>query len=339
MKKIVFISAFQEGVLRGAETFTKELARQLAKTYQVDIIAGHMSPGKRWPFLWRTFLDPNGLSVFAFTISKIAKIWKGRYDIVIPVNGGWMPAIIRLVTWLYGGKMIISGQSGIGWDERNNLWCFPNAFVALSPKALKWARSVNPMIKSYYIPNGVDTQKFTIRGAANTFGLNRPIVLCVAALALDKRIDLTIKAVAKIPKATLLLVGSLGEGSEIILSYGKRILGKRFVYKSLAHEKMPAVYRGSDVFTLVSKSFFSFEIAIIEALASGLPVVINDDPIRRKIAGDTAIYVNPSNTAGYQKALLQAINKGKDKTLTVMARKFDWQVIAKKYVTVFQKMV
>ncbi len=55
---------------------------------------------------------------------------------VIPVNGGWMPAILRIVTWLYGGKLVISGQSGIGWDDRNNLWCFPDVLLhfLLMPK-------------------------------------------------------------------------------------------------------------------------------------------------------------------------------------------------------------
>ena len=55
-----------------------------------------------------------------------------KYDIVIPVDGGWEPAFIRIATWIYGGKMVISGQSGKGWDDRNNLWSFPNVFISIS---------------------------------------------------------------------------------------------------------------------------------------------------------------------------------------------------------------
>ena len=48
-----------------------------------------------------------------------------KYDVVVPLNGGWQPALLRIITWVYGGKVVISGQAGMGWDDRNNLWCFP----------------------------------------------------------------------------------------------------------------------------------------------------------------------------------------------------------------------
>ena len=65
-----------------------------------------------------------------------------------------------LVIWR---KMVISGQSGIGWDDRVNLYSFLTISFQF-PLALEWSKKVNPLVKSVYIPNGVDTNKFKPEG-------------------------------------------------------------------------------------------------------------------------------------------------------------------------------
>jgi hypothetical protein len=112
--KIAFLSFYYGGSNRGAETFVSELTLRLSKNHSVDIIAGNSKKLSNWPFLWRFFLDPQGVGIFMFTLRQIKKIWKGKYDIVIPLDGGWEAFIVRKITWLYGGKVIISGQSGKG---------------------------------------------------------------------------------------------------------------------------------------------------------------------------------------------------------------------------------
>lgn len=333
--KIAFLNTYQ--LERGAETFVSELTKRLVKRHRVKVFAGDEIPSKRWPLLWRAFLDPQGLQIFWFTLKKLPAIWREKFDVVIPINGGWQPALVRIITWVYGGKMIISGQSGIGWDDRNNLWSFPNAFVALSSKAAGWAKRVNPFIKIKYIPNGVDIKKFTPNGPRFKTKLKKPIVLCVGALTQTKRIDLVIKATSKLKDASLLIVGD-GELRQEIQKLGEKLLADRFQLTHVPFEEMPEIYRAADVFTLVSEPYYSFEIVLVEAMASGLSVVANDDPIRREIVGEAGILVDPMNIDSYTKALQKTLEREWGDKPKKQVEKFDWDKIAELYEGLFESI-
>ncbi|MFH1864181.1 MAG: glycosyltransferase [bacterium] len=335
--KIAFLNLYQNLIDRGAETFVYELSKRLSKNHKVDIISGKKVPPARWYFLWRFFLDPQGLSILWFTLKNLGKIWKEKYDVVIPINGGWQPAIVRLVTWLYGAKMVISGQSGMGWDDKNNLWCFPNCFIALSSHAKKWAKKANPFVNVKYIPNGVDIDKFCPGGKTIETRLNKPIILCAAALTKTKRIDLAIKAVAKLEGVSLLVCGD-GDLRDKIKDLGYRMLGERFQLIKVPYEDMPKVYRTADVFTLPSESYYSFENAIVEAMASGLPVVANNDPIRNEIVGNAGILVDPTDTEAYTEALKTALTKNWGDKPRKQAEKFSWDIICDKYRKLFDEL-
>lgn len=337
--KIIFLNIYQELVDRGAEVFVTELSKRLGETNNVKVVYGNKKiSSKRWPFLWRFFLDPQGIQICLFTIKKLPLLWREKPDIVIPVNGGWQPAIVRIITCLYGGKMIISGHSGMGWDDRNNLWCFPDVFIALSNRAKIWAKKANPFIKVKYIPNGVDINKFCPDGKAVETKLNRPIILCVAALTRTKRIDLVIKAVARLRDVSLLVMGD-GDMKGKIEELGNKLLGNRFELTKLPFEDMPQVYRAADVFTLVSEPYYSFEIVLTEAMASGLPVVVNDDPIRREIVGNAGILVDPTNIDEYKEALKTALKTNWGDKSRKQAEKFSWDKIAKKYEKLFLEII
>ncbi len=336
--KIVFLNISQGQVNRGAETFVLELSRRLKKMgHEVSVISGQSKTSKRWPILWRLFIDPQSIAVFLFTLKKLPALWREKYDVVIPVNGGWQPALVRLITWLYKGKMVISGQSGMGWDDRNNLWSFPDTFVALSTKAKNWAKRANPFVKIKYIPNGVDTKKFTPRGNGLKISLKKPVILCVGALVPTKRIDLVIRAVSKLKDVSLLVVGD-GDLKAELKRIGKGMLGDRFELTKVPFEKMPQVYRTADVFTLVSEPYYSFEIVLVEAMASDLPVVANKDEIRTEIVGEAGILVDPQDTDSYAKAIKKALaTKWADRPRR-QAEKFSWDRIVKEYDKLFKEI-
>ena len=333
--KILFLNIYQKKVERGAETFVNELSKRLAVNHQVDIISSDRLAPQRWPFIWRAFLDANGIFIAWFTLKNLFAIWKKKYDIIIPLNGGWQPAFVRMVTWFYGGKMVISGQSGIGWDDRNNLWCFPDCFVALSTKAEKWANKAMPWIKTEFIPNGVDLKKFIPNSQSFASGLNKPIILCVGALIKQKRIDLVIKAVSKLKSVSLLVVGD-GELKEALLKMGKQLLGKRFRLIKIPFDQMSKVYRCADVFTLVPESSEAFGVVFVEALSSNLPVVTINDEQRREIVGEAGLFVEATDIDIYAKALKKALVINWADKPRKQAQKFDWDKIAKEYEKLFR---
>jgi len=307
--KIAFLNKYQGKVNRGAETFVKEVSSRLSKYYQVDVIS-----------------DINYLDLL-----------KKKYDLVIPTNGRFQVIITRFITWLTRGKMIVSGQSGMGWDDRLNLYTFPNYFIPISSEALKWAKKVNPLVKSIYIPNGVDTRKFKKEGGKINTDLKKPIILCVAALTKTKRIDLVIRAVSKIKDTSLLIVGRGSEENNLRI-LGEKLLKGRFKITSFPYEKMPEVYRVADLFTLVSESYYSFENVLVEAMATNIPVVANNDPIRKEIVGDGGLLVNPNNTEGYAETIKKTLKTDFGNKPRKQAEKFDWDIISQKYIKLIETL-
>src|SRR3989344_444626 len=236
-KRIVILNIYQDKIERGAETFVREIAKRLSANYEVDI-----------------FSDINYL-----------KLLKGRYDFIIPTNGRLQAILCRFVGWLTNSKVVISGQSGIGLDDRINLYSFPNAFVALSDKAAKWGKAGNPFIKVFKIPNGVDLKKFS-PGNERSKGDER-VIISVGAFTKEKRHETTIKAVSKLKNVRLIIVGGGGGEIKRIENVGRRLLGKRFATSSVSNEKMPDFYRKANVLAFPSVSWESFGIAMVEAMA------------------------------------------------------------------------
>lgn len=336
--KIAFLSYSQGVTNRGAEAFVKELSNRLTDRNQVDIFTENKKLSERWPILWRFYLDPQSVSVCMFTLKNLMKIYRQKYDVVIPINGGWQPALMRIVTWLYGGKLVITGQSGKGWDDRNNLWCFPDTFVALSDRLYKWAKKVNPFIKVVKIPNGVAVEKFSKNHTNKNFKLEKPIVLTVGALDDWKRIDLTIQAVAKLKKGSLVIVGD-GDKKEYLQNLASKLLPTRHIFIKANPDEMPEIYRACDLFVFSTSPDESFGIVLLEAMASGLPVVATDDPIRAEITGDAGILVDPTDTNAYAKAIKNALSKKWGNKPRKQAEKFNWNNIAKQYEKLFLDFV
>jgi len=309
--KIAILNKYQDKVARGAETFVFELSKRLSNRNKVDVVA-----------------NVNYLNLL-----------KGKYEIIIPTNGRLQVVITRIICWLSGAKMVVSGQSGMGWDDKVNLFTFPDAFVALSKRASDWAKSVNPHVRVLNIPNGVDLGKFKPKGKAFKTGLKTPVVLCGGAFTPQKRMDLAIKAVAKLANVSLLMVGGGGELKGELQRYGEKVLGEgRFKLLSVPFTQMPEVYRAADIFTLPSRSSESFGNVLVEAMASNLPVVATDDPVRKYIVGDAGVLVDPTDTKAYAKAIEKALDQNWEEKPRAQAEKFSWDEISKKYEELFNKL-
>ena len=309
--KIAILNKYQNRVARGAETFVFELSKRLSNRNKVDVVA-----------------NVNYLNLL-----------KGKYEIIIPTNGRFQVVITRIICWLSGAKMVVSGQSGMGWDDKVNLFTFPDAFVALSKRASDWAKSVNPHVRVLNIPNGVDLGKFKPKGKAFKTGLKTPVVLCGGAFTPQKRMDLAIKAVAKLANVSLLMVGGGGELKGELQRYGEKVLGEgRFKLLSVPFTQMPEVYRAADIFTLPSRSSESFGNVLVEAMASNLPVVATDDPVRKYIVGDAGVLVDPTDTKAYAKAIEKALDQNWEEKPRAQAEKFSWDEIARKYEELFNKL-
>jgi len=343
--KIAILSFYSGSVERGVENWVLELSARLVKKghavevfypprgfYDASRIVNDLTLQRRF------FVDYISRKIAQFSLKILPGLWLFKPDIVIPTNGGWQAAIIRFFAWVRGGKMVIVGHSGEGWDDVNNLWSYPDVFVALTKQAGKWARRVNPLVRVETIGDGVDLEKFSEDGDKARIRLKKPIVLAVGALEESKRLDLTIKAVAKLRGASLLILGN-GSQKASLNRLGGELLGNRFQLSSVKHDEIASYYRACDVFTLPSWGGEAFGMVYLEAMAVGLSVVATDDEKRREIVGEAGILVDPVDIGAYAVAIDRALKRKWGDKPRKQAEKFAWEKIADKYEKLFVDLI
>src|SRR3989344_1468901 len=177
MAKIAFLSYYSGVVERGVENFVFELTKRLKqkhevtifqageriqnpqiRTYQIKALA--QPPKSSKSLISKTYLDWQSFKILIFTLKALPKIIQGRFQIIIPLNGGWQTLIMRIISKFMGAKIIVSGHAGVGLDDAFNILYRPDVFVALTSDELEWAKKITPEVKMVKIPNGVDLAHF-----------------------------------------------------------------------------------------------------------------------------------------------------------------------------------
>lgn len=312
--RIVFLSKYQNKVSRGVETYVEELSKRLAKEHYVSILSGDDS-------------------------YSLGKLVKGKYNLVIPTNGRLQTLKASIGRSLGGYKIIISGQAGIGRDDIWNIFItMPDVYVALTEHEAKWAKKWAFKTKITQITNGVDLKKFNSAGSKKNLQLKGPIILSVGALEWYKHHERSIKALAKLDVGSLLIIGQ-GSEKESLESLGNKLLGKdRFLILKADYDEVADYYRAVNLFVLPSWGRESFGIVYLEAMASGVPVVAPDDQSRKEIVGNGGILVDVSNEEKYALAIQEALSKKWHKLPRTQAEKFSWDIVAEKYMSLFDSM-
>lgn len=130
------------------------------------------------------------------------------------------------------------------------------------------------------IPNGVDTNAFRAADRADRSAGDPPHLLTVARLTPVKGIDVLLRAYAKLDergvKFRATIVGSGRERARLVALRNK--LGLVDVVNFAGDQPRDAVHRAygdADLFVLASRSE-GFPVSVLEAMASGLPVVAPD---------------------------------------------------------------
>lgn len=345
MKKIAILSYYSGIVDRGVETFVLEISKRLAKNFDLTVYSAgrlnfqryktrqinspKMKPRAANGLFSKFYLDRQSLYVLLFTLFLIPKLIGGKYDLIIPVNGGWQIVLAKIFTMLTKSKMLVTGHAGIGGDDAWNILWRPDIFVALTGAQAAWAKRLTGDLKVTVIPNGVDLHRFNPKIAPAQVKLSKPIVICASALVPYKRLYLTIRAVAKTGDLSLLVIGE-GELQGSVDSLGKRLLGARYQRIVVPHEKIPSYYKAGKLFTLAS-STEAFGISYVEAMACNLPIVTTKDKSRAEIVGDAGVLVNTQNINRYAKSLTYVARSNFRNKPYAQALKFSWNKIAQKY--------
>jgi len=287
--KVAILSFYSGRWSRGVETWAFNLKFHLQDKIEVDIISG-----------WKSYIPCYWLTA----------------DIIVPANGRMQAPIARIFCWITGKPMVIFGNSGPGADDKWNLICSPNVFVASASYQAKWAERFKfPWTKVCIIHHAVDTQKFS--PPAKRFKNN--VVLCVAADSPAKRIGLVRDAVQLLPGVKFVHIG--GDPKEA------------------KYNDLPDAYRRANVFCLVMVPWQAFGLVFLEAMATNLPVVTTDDPIRREIVGKAGILVkNPENPKQLSQAIKKTLETDWGELPLKQVEKFSWDAVVPKYIEMFESL-
>ena len=125
-------------------------------------------------------------------------------------------------------------------------------------------------LRPILIPNGIDTQRFRLGSDRNSwrslngFDGEDLLIVSVGRLTRQKNPKALVDAIAKLPKAKLLLVGQ-GELENELKNHPRvHLLGVR-------HD-IPEILSSCDIFALASV-WEGLPLAVVEAMAAGIPVV------------------------------------------------------------------
>lgn len=193
------------------------------------------------------------------------------------------------------------------------------------------------------IPMGVDLKRFRPGRRADTGPVR---ILCVARLVVEKGTGELVEAFSalrkKYPDLELALVG---EGP--LKNKYARVSG--IIFQPLPYQKIEKAYQEADIFCLPSKTTKYWQeqygLALIEAMACGLPIVTTQTGAIGEVCGEAAIYAKPGAANDLQLKLEGLIiNTSARITLAKKARaraeaRYDHRVIAKKIDALYQKVL
>jgi glycosyltransferase involved in cell wall biosynthesis len=210
--------------------------------------------------------------------------------------------------------------------------------------------------KVYVVPYGVDHERFHPRAAlhrewAQNHGIRARYVLHVGTFSYRKNIPILLKAVAllrargKWRGRQLVLAGS-GEtplrGGQQILDFIRDLdLGADVVLTGRTpDEYMPGLYASASMLIMPSL-YEGFGFPVLEAMASGTPVICSDTSSLPEVGGDAALYFPPFDADSLANAMLnlmqspalteQIRRRGLD-----WAQQFTWQRTAERTVAIYQ---
>ena len=206
------------------------------------------------------------------------------------------------------------------------------------------------------IPLGV-SPRFAPRSAAELaptlqhFKLNAGgYSLCVSTIEPRKRIDNLLAAYARLPKKVLaayplVLAGGKGWRSEHLheaIDAGQNAGWLRYL-GFVAEEDLPALYAGAKLFVYPS-IYEGFGLPVIEAMASGVPVISSDRSCLPEVAAGAAKLVNPDDLEIFTSTIEEALADVEWRQQAVanglhVASQYNWAECVNRTVNVYKTQI
>lgn len=276
-------------------------------------------------------------------LGHIAKKPKRRPQVVtcldlIPLEeGGYGPITSRLYQRSYAGMLQADHIVTISEHVRSRL-----------EEALGW-----PSSRTTVVYPGVNAEIFKAGDKARarqSLGIdkNRFVVLYVGSEAPRKNFDFLLRAFRHVvrnePGALLLKAGAAGtlgaREKHVALARKLSIQGSVRYLDVVPPDRLPALYRASDIFAFPSLSE-GFGMPPLEAMACGVPVVASDRTSVPEVIGNAGMSVPVDDPKGFAEALLSLKDDPVRKRLfeergPLRAREFSWESAARRLESTYE---
>lgn len=196
------------------------------------------------------------------------------------------------------------------------------------------------------IPNGVDVEQY--RPLINKRDGKKIVILYVGRLIKRKRIDTLIRALPHILKVRndiqCIIAGTGPERKELErLSFDLQVSQHVDFLGFVPEESLSALYQSSDIFVNPSLWEAGISLTMLEAMASGIPIVTTRG-LGTRLLENNLLY-EPENENMLSEKILELI-QNKDMRLKIgltnreiAKTKYSWEIIAKKYFKIYKQLV
>jgi len=333
MKKILMSALAYDNGRSGIARYMENVLKSLNKTLHVELIVNadekkyfeNISPNITFRVVPSLFKKPL-LNIFWHMFILPFSIKKNQYDWL------FLPAGNRRLMLFYPIKTLITMLDLSQFNVKKKYDAFRMFYIKhVIPFFLKRAdlifaisqNTANDMVKHYkmrpediivnYI--GTETKQFLEKKRLNPNPLGMPYILYVARIEHPGKNHLNlIKAYEKLPgslKASyrLCLVGSDWSGAEAVHEYADASADReRIVFSGFVeNEDLIDYYQHASLFAFPS-FYEGFGIPIIEAMASGTPVIASNTSSLPEVGGPAALYFDPNSVEDISKVMAHVLS-------------------------------
>ena len=349
-------------IRQGFETFAKDLFRHLLEESDHDVVlfkgGGKAASSEfvlwnipRRSSLWRLsgrLLDPYIGEQLTFTLSLARRLKREAFDIVHVSDCQVASLLAHLIHGERRRPRILYSNGGPYPPDDFRRFDF---IQQVNPVEMERATAygINPA-RMMLVPYAVDVGRFrpsrgtTFRGDSG-IPEEALLVLTVGPHGGHKRLDFLVRDMGGVRASVhLLVVGQPSPQDASLKEMARRALGSRVSFATFPHVEMPGVYASADLYVHAAL-FEGFGLALLEAMACGLPIVHHDDAGMNWLVNDGGVAVDMPNGAALSEAIRSlAADPDLLKQLSECARRraeemFSWDAVLPQYTSMYREAV
>jgi glycosyltransferase involved in cell wall biosynthesis len=343
---------------RGFERYFSDLAEVMQAGVDLTLFGGAPGDGRRVPrgLAWATRLAhriPVGrveteygeykTDCLAYGLALWPELMTGQFDIVHVIDPPLAKVVEQLLRITPGGPRLLY-TNGTAWPIH---LCPRRAHVHhVQIGSYRAALAAgDPVQRNTLVPCGIHARRFdaAARRAAlrQQHGLAEStlVVLVVAAVKrVHKRLDHVITEVCGLEGDFLLWIDGKPEEPDLA-DLARSRLGPRCRVTHVASAEVGQLYAMADLFVHAALEE-SFGLAIVEALSTGLPVLVHDSPHFEWLVGSREPLVDMSRAGALRERLSAAIAGGAEERSDLRAaaarQRYDWPRLRQDYQALYE---